>query len=44
MPQWTSYSVIGLNAIPGGNARMQVKSGFTQFDPRKFTLTSTFTF
>ena len=43
-PQWTSYSVLGLNAIPGGNPRMQVVSGFTQFDPRKFTLTSTFTF
>ena len=24
--------------------RMQLKSGFTQFDPRKFTLTTTLTF
>ncbi len=43
-PQWTSYSVLGVNALPTGNPRVQLKSGFTQFDPRKFTLTTTFNF
>lgn len=43
-PQWTGYSTLGVNSLPTGNARMQVLSGFNQFDPRKFTLTSTLTF
>ena len=43
-PQWTSYSTLALNAIPSGSPRQQVLSGFSQFDPRKFTLTSTFNF
>lgn len=30
--------------VAGGNPRMQVVNGFTQFDPRKFTFTTTFTF
>ena len=37
-----SYGVLGANALLNGNPRMQVLSGFTQFDPRKITLTSTF--
>ena len=43
-PQWTSYSTLGLNALPTGNPRIQVLSGFNQFDPRKFTLSTTFNF
>ena len=43
-PQWSSYSTLAANALPTGNPRMQVLSGFNQFDPRKFTLTSTFNF
>lgn len=30
--------------VPGGNPRMQVKSGFNQLEPRKISLTTTFTF
>ncbi len=43
-PEWTSYGTLGLNALPTGNPRMQVLRGFSQFDPRKFTLSSTFNF
>ena len=43
-PQWSSYGVIGANAMLNGNPRMQILNGFSQFDPRKFTLSSTFNF
>jgi hypothetical protein len=43
-PQWSSYSTINANGLLNGNPRMQVLGNFAQFDPRKFTLTSTFTF
>ena len=29
---------------PGGNPRLQVRSGFNQLEPRKISLTTTFTF
>ena len=46
------YSVINANQLtpsltagsPGSNPRMQVLSGFTQLDPRKFTFTTTLSF
>jgi hypothetical protein len=34
----------GSLTIPGGNPRMQVRSGFAQLDPRKFTFTTTVSF
>ena len=43
-PQWSSYGTLGANALLNGNPRMQILQNFTEFDPRKFTLTSTFTF
>jgi hypothetical protein len=43
-PQWTSPAVLDLNALPAGNLRQQLKSGFTQSDLRKFTLTTTLSF
>ena len=43
-PQWNSYATLAANALLNGNPRYQVLSGFDQFDPRKFTFTSTFTF
>ncbi len=43
-PQWSSFSTLAANALLNNNPRMQVLSGFVQFDPRKFTLTSTFSF
>jgi len=43
-PQWSSYSTLTANQLLNGNPRMQVLSNFVEFDPRKFTLTSTFTF
>ena len=54
-PQWSSYSVINAGqltgqsngnalTVPGSNDRMQVRSGFTQLDPRKFTFTTTLSF
>lgn len=43
-PQWSSYSVINANQLLNGNPRMQILSGFTQFDPRKFTFTTSFDF
>jgi hypothetical protein len=43
-PQWSSYSTINANGLLNGNPRMQVLGNFAQFDPRKFTVTSTFTF
>ena len=43
-PQWSGYSTLALNALPTGNPRMQVLNAFNQFDPRKFTLSSTFNY
>lgn len=51
-PAWTSYNVINEGQLtpaiasgsPGRNPRMQVVNGFTQFDPRRFVLSSTFAF
>ena len=43
-PQWNSYATLAANALLNGNPRYQVLSGFDQFDPSKFTFTSTFTF
>ena len=43
-PQRPSYSTLAANALSTGNPRIQVLSGFSQFDPRKFTLTSTFNY
>ena len=43
-PQWSGYSTLALNARPAGNPRVQVLNAFNQFDPRKFTLSSTLNF
>lgn len=43
-PQWRSYGVVAANAFGNGNPRMQLLSNFEQFDPRMFSLTSTFSF
>ena len=43
-PQWNSYSVVNANQLLNGNPRMQLRSGFFQFDPRKFTFTTTLSF
>jgi outer membrane receptor protein involved in Fe transport len=39
-----AYSVIPGNALLNGNPRMQIMNNFTQFDPRKFTFTTTVSF
>jgi outer membrane receptor protein involved in Fe transport len=51
-PQWNSYSVIAAGQLtpalavgdPNRNPRMQVLSGFTNPEPRKFIFTTTVTF
>ena len=43
-PQWASYGTLGANALLNGNARYQTTNTFSEFDPRKFTLTTTFSF
>ena len=42
--QWSSYGTLNANQLLNGAPRQQVLSGFTHFDPRKFTLTTTLTF
>jgi hypothetical protein len=41
---WNSYGVITTNQLLNGNPRMQVKQGWTQYDPRKFTFSTTMEF
>ncbi len=41
---WNSYGVIATNQLLNGNPRMQVKQGWTQYDPRKITFTTTVSF
>ena len=43
-PQWSSYSVVNANQLLNGNPRMQTLSGFSQFEPRKFTFSTAFSF
>lgn len=43
-PNWTGYNTLPANALLNGNPRLQVVSGFDEFDPRKFVFTSTFSF
>ncbi len=54
-PQWSSYGVINAGQLTNqndGNAltvlnsnpRMQVLNGFSQYEPRKFVLTTTVSF
>jgi hypothetical protein len=43
-PQWSGYGTLAANALLNGNPRKQVLSTFTQFDPRKFTLTTSVNF
>lgn len=54
-PQWNSYSVINAGqltnqsdgnalTVANSNPRMQVLSGFSQFEPRKFVFTTTVSF
>ena len=41
---WNSYGVIATNSLLNGNPRMQLKQGWTQYDPRKITLSTTVNF
>jgi hypothetical protein len=41
---WNGYGVITTNQLLNGNPRMQVKQGWTQYDPRKITLSTTVNF
>jgi len=43
-PQWSGYGTLAANALLNGNPRKQVLSTFTQFDPRKSTLTTSVNF
>ena len=54
-PNWSSYSVINAGqltnqsdanalTVAGSNPRMQVRSGFSQYEPRKFVFTTTVSF
>ena len=43
-PLWASYGTLGANALLNGNSRYQTVNTLTEFDPRKFTLTTTFSF
>ena len=43
-PQWSSYGTLTANQLLNGNPRQQILQNFVEFDPRKFTLTSTFSF
>ncbi|MEO5957657.1 MAG: hypothetical protein ABIR80_00915, partial [Opitutaceae bacterium] len=54
-PQWGGYSVINAGqltnqtntsalTVAGSNPRMQVLSGFSQYEPRKFVFTTTVNF
>jgi hypothetical protein len=41
---FNGYGVITTNQLLNGNPRMQVKQGWTQIDPRKFTFSTTLNF
>ncbi len=43
-PQWSGYGTLATNQLLNGNPRRQVYSTLTEFDPRKITLTTTFSF
>jgi len=39
-----AYTTVAANAYLNGNPRMQIMNNFTQYDPRKFTFTTTVSF
>ncbi len=41
---WSAYGTLAANQLLNGNRRYQAVSTFTELDPRKFTLTTTFSF
>ncbi len=42
--QWAGYGTLAANQLLNGNPRYQATNTFSEFDPRKFTLTTSFSF